>query len=55
MNFKALRQIKGLSLRSVAKKTSLAHKTILNAENGKNITMNTYNKLIKFYTEVQSK
>lgn len=50
-NFKDLRQKSGLSLRAVAKKTSLAHKTVLNAENGHNITISTYNKLKNFYEE----
>ena len=50
-NFKDLRQKSGLSLRAVANRTSLAHKTVANAENGHNITISTYNKLKNFYEE----
>lgn len=54
-DFKDLRQKSGLSLRAVAKHTSLDHKTVLNAENGHNITISTYNKLKNFYEENANK
>lgn len=48
--FKKRRLALALSKRKVAKLTNLDRQTITNAENGKNITIATFNALNNFYT-----
>ena len=45
----------GLSKRKVAKLTNLSRRTVLNAENGSNITMKTYSALDNLYSELEAK
>lgn len=45
----------GLSKRKVAKLTNLSRRTVLNAENGNNITMKTYSALDNLYSELEAK
>ena len=45
----------GLSKRKVAKLTNLSRRTVLNAENGSNITMNTYSALDNLYSKLEAK
>ena len=45
----------GLSKRKVAKLTNLSRRTVLNAENGSNITMKTYSALDYLYSKLEAK
>lgn len=45
----------GLSKRKVAKLTNLSRRTVLNAENGSNITMKTYSALDNLYSKLEAK
>ena len=45
----------GLSKRKVAKLTNLSRRTVLNAENGSNITMKTYSALDDLYSTLEAK
>ena len=45
----------GLSKRKVAKLTNLSRRTVLNAENGSNITMKTYRALDDLYSKLEAK
>ena len=45
----------GLSKRKVAKLTNLSRRTVLNAENGSNITMKTYSALDDLYRKLEAK
>ena len=45
----------GLSKRKVAKLTNLSRRTVLNAENGSNITMKTYSALDNLYSNLEAK
>lgn len=45
----------GLSKRKVAKLTNLSRRTVLNAENGSNITMKTYSSLDDLYSKLEAK
>ena len=45
----------GLSKRKVAKLTNLSRRTVLNAENGSNITMKTYSDLDDLYSKLEAK
>ena len=45
----------GLSKRKVAKLTNLSRRTVLNAENGSNITMKTYSALDDHYSKLEAK
>lgn len=45
----------GLSKRKVAKLTNLSRRTVLNAENGNNITMKTYSALDDLYSKLEAK
>ena len=45
----------GLSKRKVAKLTNLSRRTVLNDENGSNITMKTYSDLDDLYSKLEAK
>ena len=45
----------GLSKRKVAKLTNLSRRTVLNGENGSNITMKTYSALDDLYSKLEAK
>ena len=45
----------GLSKRKVAKLTNLSRRTVLNDENGSNITMKTYSALDNLYSKLEAK